>query len=75
MRKFVTSSSGISLNLFGVNLFDYNWNNTREKVEVCDPVYNQKHTFYKYTLTINNQIYTFASGEFSNGVFGVYLEE
>lgn len=61
--------------LFGVNIFDYEWENTGEKVEVRDPIYGQKYKFPIYRVIIKNQEYKFASGEFSNSVFGFYVQK
>ena len=31
--------------LFGVNIFDYDWQTTGKRVKVKDPIYHQDHTF------------------------------
>lgn len=31
--------------LFGVNIFDYDWQTTGKRVKVQDPIYHQDHTF------------------------------
>ena len=38
--------------LFGKNIFDYKWINTGQKIEVLDPVYNQKHLLTVYNAEI-----------------------
>jgi len=43
--------------LFGVNIFDYDWQTTGKRVKVKDPIYHQD------------------PGEFSNCVWGFYLEK
>ena len=60
--------------LFDVNIFKYNWNRTCERVSVKDPLYKQTHIFEVYTVNINDNIYRFAAGEFSNCVWGFYIE-
>ena len=30
--------------LFGVNIFDYDWQTTGKRVKVKDPIYHQDHT-------------------------------
>lgn len=60
--------------LFGVNIFDYDWKITGKRVKVQDPVYHQEHTFEVWQVEINGQIHRFAAGEFSNCVWGFYLE-
>ncbi|MCM1128020.1 MAG: hypothetical protein NC429_16320 [Lachnospiraceae bacterium] len=62
-----------SATLFGVNIFDYKWQNTHKSVTVRDPLYNQEHEFHIYTVIIDGQEKEFAAGEFSNCVWGFYL--
>jgi hypothetical protein len=59
--------------LFGVNIFDYNWSPTGRMVNVLDPMYRQKHCFEIFRVTIDAEEHEFAAGEFSNGVWGFYL--
>ena len=61
--------------LFGVNIINYEWENTGKKIEVKDPLYGQKYVFPIYRVVIKNQEYEFASGEFSNCVFGFYVQK
>lgn len=48
---------------------------TGEKVVVKDPLYGQKYTFPVYKVNIQDEEYAFAGGEFSNSVFGFYIEK
>ena len=75
MWKFITSGVDGDCDLFGVNIFDYEWINTNQELVVRDPIYNQKHIVFIYNADIGNQTVTFASGEFSNGVYGFYIFE
>ena len=59
--------------LFGVNIFDYEWNETGESTSVRDPLYNQEYKFPIYTVNIDEELRSFAAGEFSNCVWGFYL--
>ncbi len=68
----ITGFSGNTI-LFGVNIFDYQWNRTGQKAEVCDPRYGQKYSFPVYTVDIKGEEYEFAAGEFSNDVCGFFL--
>ena len=68
----VTGIDG-NVNLFGVNIFGYEWIRTDKTVKVRDPIYNQEHIFGVYTVNINGQEYEFAAGEFSNCVWGFYV--
>ena len=58
--------------LFGVNIFDYDWQTTGKRVKVKDPIYHQDHTFEVWQVEIDGQIHRFAAGEFSNCVWGFY---
>ena len=51
--------------LFGVNIFDYDWQTTGKRVKVKDPIYHQDHTFEVWQVEIDGQIHRFAAGEFS----------
>ncbi len=75
MWKFVKTGVDGNCELFGVNIFDYDWKRINQKVNVIDPLYNQKHEFNVYNANINGTIVTFAAGEFSNCIFGFYVRE
>ena len=47
--------------LFGVNIFDYDWQTTGKRVKVQDPIYHQDHTFDVWQVEINGQIHRFAA--------------
>ena len=64
-----------NVTLFGVNIFDYEWNGTGRRVTVRDPLYGEEHKFSVYTVTINGQTHEFAAGEFSMCVQGFYVEK
>lgn len=69
----ITGAEG-NCTIFGVNIFDYQWHHTGEKVIVTDCVYHQRHVFNVYTVHLNGRVRTFAAGEFSNGVWGFYTK-
>lgn len=48
--------------LFGVNIFDYDWQTTGKRVKVKDPIYHQDHTFEVWQVEIDGQIHRFAAG-------------
>lgn len=70
----VTGTDG-NTTLFGVNIFGYEWVGTGEKVDVTDPLYGQTYRFPVYKVLIGKQEYRFAAGEFSNSVFGFYVQK
>ncbi|WP_418204034.1 hypothetical protein [Bacteroides sp.] len=59
--------------LFGVNIFDYQWKTTGQRVKVRDPLYSQEYKFPVYTVVINGEEHKFVAGEFSNCVWGFFL--
>ncbi|MBO4688053.1 MAG: hypothetical protein J5636_06025 [Clostridiales bacterium] len=73
--KFITSGVEGNADVFGVNIFDYKWENTGETAEVTDPSYNRKYLFPIYRVEINGKIHEFASGEMSPLVYGFFTRE
>jgi hypothetical protein len=71
--KHVKTGIDGNCELFGVNIFDYQWKSTGERITVKDPVYQQEYVISVFEVTINDTIHVFAAGEFSNGVWGFYL--
>lgn len=61
--------------LFGVNIFRCSWRDCRETADVIDPHLGVEKRFHVYEVIIEGQVHRFATGEFSNGVFGFYLPE
>jgi hypothetical protein len=64
----ITSIDG-NTQLFGVSIFDYQWIDTKQRVQVSDLSYEVP----VYTVTIDNVQYEFAAGERSNCVWNFYL--
>ncbi len=60
--------------LFGVNIFNYEWESTGKRVKVRD-THGEERNFTVYTVTIDGRQYEFAAGEFSACVWGFYLEK
>lgn len=57
------------------NIFDYEWETTGKRIKVKDPIYNQFHTFEIWRVEIGGQTKYFVAGEFSNCVWGFFLEK
>ena len=55
--------------LFGINIFDYQWIDTKQRVQVSDLSFEVPI----YTVTIDNMQYEFAAGERSNCIWNFYL--
>ena len=75
MWEFIKSGIDGNCILFGVNIFDYDWINTGQKIEISDPIYNRKHVFTVYNAELEFRTVTFAAGEFSNCVYGFYAQD
>ena len=73
-RHVVTGVEG-NVTLFDVNIFEYQWKSTGEKIEVLDPLYKQPHIMWVYRVLIGEEEHEFAAGEFSNCVWGFYTRE
>ena len=72
--KYKTTGTDGNGKLFGVNIFDYEWRDTGETVTIIDPQYHQEHIFNVFTIEIDGKLKRFAAGEFSNCVWGFYVE-
>ncbi|RYE00357.1 MAG: hypothetical protein EOP50_03785 [Sphingobacteriales bacterium] len=64
---------GEQLLIDGLNIWEYDWSNTRKTVTVKDPIYGESHVMQIYEITDNDKTVKFAAGEFSNLVWGIYL--
>lgn len=64
----VTGVDG-NVKLFGVNIFDYDWVDTKNRVEVNGLSY----TVPVYCVLVNGKKYEFAARECSNCIWNFYL--
>ncbi|ULL16522.1 hypothetical protein DVH26_20000 [Paenibacillus sp. H1-7] len=61
--------------LNGIDIFKKKWNDTGGKAAVIDPIYNVKKYFTVWSVqNDNDEVITFAAGEFSNCVLGIYTK-
>ena len=75
MWKFVKSGISENCELFGVNIFDSEWESSEETASAYDSQYHKAFHFNVYNANIGNRIVEFAAGEFSNSVYGFYVRE
>jgi hypothetical protein len=70
-KSWQLETTGIDGNtqLFGVNIFDYRWVDTKQRVQVSDLSYEVP----VYTVMVDNVQHEFAAGECSNCVWNFYL--
>lgn len=71
--KHETTGSEGRVSLFGVNIFDCEWEDTGKKTIVYDPMYHKEYRFPIYTIEIDGMNREFVAGEFSNGIWGFFL--
>ena len=71
-QHVITGADG-NCELFSVNIFNYEWISTGEKIKVKDPIYKQDHIAHINNVNIDGKTKTFAACEFSNCVWCFYL--
>ena len=74
MWKFFASTGSKALTN-EKDFFKYKWLNTKEIIEVRDPLYNQKHMATIFEVHDEDIDMRFAATEFSNNIWGFYLWE
>ena len=73
--KLLGSTIDDSFIIDGVDIFKEKWKDTGIIVNLKDPLYGDIKTFKVWTVISRNDEITFAAGEFSNNVWGIYTEE
>lgn len=73
--KYIGVTANDSFIIDGVDVFKEDWENTGKIAHVIDPLYNQKYAFTVWRIKKADKVITFASGEFSNNVFGFYINK
>lgn len=64
---------GEDLFIEDLNIWEHNWKDLGEKIHVKDPLYHQDHNITIYEISTEAKIICFAAGEFSNMIWGIYL--
>ena len=59
--------------IFGVNIFDIEWNDTKQSASVFDPGNDAEMLVPVYTVDIDGKTLSFAAGELLDGNYGFYL--
>lgn len=72
-KHVATIYEGETLLLSGLNIWDFEWQMTNKTVNVKDPIYKQDFTFDLYKIITEDLEIEFVAGEFSNCVYGIYL--
>ena len=74
-EHFKTVIDGERCEINGINIWDDEWKDTGEKIQIKDPLYGQDFIFSIYEMVKGEAVATFATGEFSNCVWGIYLKK
>jgi hypothetical protein len=60
----------------GVNVWDHQWERVKDEFAfVKDPSYGRDFKFQVYEIRANDRTIRFAAGEFSNCIWGFYIDE
>lgn len=70
-----TVPDGYKFKIKGLNIWDYPWEKTGERVIVKDPLYGRVHNLCVYEIRKGDLTVKFAAGEFSNCMWGIYMEK
>lgn len=68
------ATEGDGTRVGGVSLWDADWTPTRGRIIVAHPQYpSHRHVLGTYEVAGTERPVSFAAGEFSNGVWGIYV--
>lgn len=70
---FGATTDGDEFLIHGLNMWDHTWHPTGETAHVKDPLWNGEFTFPVYQIRTETQTITFATGEFSNTIWGIFV--
>lgn len=66
---------GDRLEIDGINVWSVSWRPTGAKAEITDPLYGVKYQFPIYEAGEPPRAIRFAASEFSNTVWGFFVEQ
>ena len=73
-KHLKTVYDGDRFEIEGLNIWEHQWIDTGNFIQINDPLYNQPYSFPIYEISDGKTKVVFAIGEFSNGVFGIYQD-
>lgn len=73
-KHIKTIVDGDEFRLNGLNIWDHKWRATGSKINVKDPLYGQDYGMPIYEIENKYLKVIFAAGEFSNTVWGIYIQ-
>lgn len=59
----------------GVDVWQHQWHDTKDRADVEDPLYHQKFCFHVYEIVVGGKSVRFAAGEFSACMWGFYVRQ
>ena len=74
-KCIATITDGQRYEINGLNIWDHKWTGTGRKAIVKDPLYGKERRFWEYEIRSGETVARFAAGEFSNLVWGIYVED
>ncbi|WP_163322600.1 hypothetical protein [Draconibacterium mangrovi] len=74
-KHIKTVPDGFKFKIKKLNVWDYDWIATNQRVIVKDPLYGQEYCMTIYEIHHNEKVIEFAAGEFSNCMWGFYQKD
>jgi hypothetical protein len=68
-------SEGKKCVINGLNIWDFKWEYTGHIITVKDPLYKKPHSCMIYEIRNGDIIAKFGAAEFSNSIYGIYVEK
>jgi hypothetical protein len=68
-------SDGQSFTIGGLDVWEHDWRDTKERAHVKDPRYQQDFTLHVWEIHSGGRVVAFAAGEFSNCMWGFYVRK
>lgn len=73
-KHLKTITDGEPFSMQGLDIWSHAWKDTGVKIPIKDPMYSQDYNFSVFEITDGQTTVNFAAGEFSNSVWGIYVE-
>jgi len=73
-KHIKTLVDGDPFTINGLNIWDFDWKNTGQRINVKDSLYEQDYTMIVFGVLNEGIRVIFAAGEFSNSIWGIYQQ-
>lgn len=74
-KHIKTIVDGDEFRVDGLNIWEHDWERTGQKITIKDPLYGQDYSMDVYEIRNAESKVTFAAGELSNCIWGIYMEK